>query len=260
MQKMYKNNLDKVLKSVLFIKSERFVMKADSKSSVLNVSRFRLIYVESGAASYVFNNSELKVKSGDILMLAPGIRQVNIYPGAPLIINNIAFNFTEDCCFMGNKAIKNKLRPYNLLKELILEVVLGSSSNSEEYLRLALKLYSEALRNEMSDDCSLKYQIDNYIDDHIHENLTITHLAECFSLSEGYFRRIFKRLFGDSPKHVIKNKRLNCAIRLMKSRDLRMKEVAFSTGYGSEQDFCRQFKQLTGLTPREYKRQFLNQE
>jgi len=83
-------------------------------------------------------------------------------------------------------------------------------------------------------------------------NLTVAQLAACCEISETYFRRIFQRIYNQSPKQYIQSKRLTHAHTILESGDFTtIQAVAALVGYDDPLYFSRAFKQKYGITPSE---------
>lgn len=93
----------------------------------------------------------------------------------------------------------------------------------------------------------------SYINEHLTENITLEELAGRIALSPFYFTRIFKKETGYTPHEYLIHSRINKSKFLLKTTDYSIKEIAFSSGFGSESRFCISFKQLEGITPTKYR-------
>lgn len=95
----------------------------------------------------------------------------------------------------------------------------------------------------------------NYIDIHFADaDLSISHIADKFDISEAYLRKIFKSLYNTSPSQYIIDMRIQKAKELMKSDILSMEECAVMSGFCTLQYFARVFKERTGMTPGKYRK------
>jgi AraC-like DNA-binding protein len=84
--------------------------------------------------------------------------------------------------------------------------------------------------------------------------LTPALLAARLRLTPDYFARLFRRSYGISPRAWIVRARIKlAAVRLLESQ-LTIGEVAEEFGYRDIFFFSRQFKQVTGRSPRHYRR------
>lgn len=74
-------------------------------------------------------------------------------------------------------------------------------------------------------------------------------LAEQCNLSEVYFRRLFIKSFGVTPKQYVIDARINKAKQMLTDGLLKIEAVAEACGFSSPYHFCRLFRQKTGVTP-----------
>lgn len=97
--------------------------------------------------------------------------------------------------------------------------------------------------------------------DYIHENLaTQLHLAELarlVDLSVYHLCRRFKQTMGTSAYQYIQQSRTERAKALLvvQQKSMSITDVALSTGFGSHSHFTAVFHRVTGMSPREYRRQ-----
>lgn len=84
------------------------------------------------------------------------------------------------------------------------------------------------------------------------QNLSVEALAKLANISVSQFDRTFKKLFQMTPTQYIQKVRLENAIALLK-QNLSITEISILCGYSDHSAFSRQFKQLTGLSPSQFK-------
>lgn len=83
--------------------------------------------------------------------------------------------------------------------------------------------------------------------------LTIKALAEKCSISEVYFRKIYKLKFGESPLKTLNRLRIKRACGLLKSGYYNVSQAAVKSGFEDVKYFSTLFKSITGISPSEYK-------
>lgn len=83
-------------------------------------------------------------------------------------------------------------------------------------------------------------------------SLTVSEIAEQCNVSEVYFRKIFKSIYGISPLKAINQLRIEHACRLLESGYYRVIDVAAMSGFEDTKYFSTCFKKHTGKTPYEY--------
>ncbi len=83
---------------------------------------------------------------------------------------------------------------------------------------------------------------------------TVKVLADEMALSEPYFQELYKKNFGISCIADVINSRVEAAKNYLSDTQLNISEVASLCGYNSSVHFSRQFHQITGLSPSEYRK------
>ena len=91
-------------------------------------------------------------------------------------------------------------------------------------------------------------------------SLTNANLAAECRMSEVYFRKLFSKHYGISPKQFIIDMRLQKAKQLLAEGSLSVSVISEKCGFSNPYHFCRLFKQHTGITPSEYRKDNLMSE
>jgi AraC-like DNA-binding protein len=79
-------------------------------------------------------------------------------------------------------------------------------------------------------------------------------LAEQAHISEVYFRKLFKESYGVTPHQYILELRIRHAKLLLSEQSATVTAISEACGFSSVYHFCRSFKQITGMTPREFEK------
>ncbi len=186
----------------------------------------------------VFSSSE---KGGEYLKITLKITHENTYNNIPQFSN-----------FVHTEAIK---AAYRLRKTL-----LTSHSTDmliiEEYVAklCGYNLLTGEKDSKSADSAqwitsSRANKIDEYIEEHLEDQLTVEKLAKYCNLSSGFFSRDFKKAFGKSPKDYIIEKRISKARHYLNTYDSGLSEIAFATGFSSHAHMTSVFKQRLGISP-----------
>lgn len=83
--------------------------------------------------------------------------------------------------------------------------------------------------------------------------LTLAQLAAEASLSVFHFSRLFRQVFGCSPCNFLLKVRIEHACQRLITTLLPIGEVALRCGFPDHTSFCRAFRQITGVTPHQYR-------
>lgn len=114
--------------------------------------------------------------------------------------------------------------------------------------------YAAAERTEKANrQHHLIRRISAYIEEHLHENVTVKHLAELHHINANYLSVLFKKETGKTVSEFIQATRMNKAIELLQDPTIRIYEVAEQVGFQTAAYFAYLFKKFTGQTPQEYR-------
>ena len=84
--------------------------------------------------------------------------------------------------------------------------------------------------------------------------VSVAALAELTFVSESYFRRLFRQVYGLSPCRYIRTMRIEMATALLESGECTVSEAAERVGFSDEKYFSREFRHLKGVSPSAYLR------
>jgi len=92
----------------------------------------------------------------------------------------------------------------------------------------------------------------DYITEHISEEITIDDLARCSSFSPGYARRLFLKHLGMTPAVYIRRLKLSKSALRLRDEKISVLDVAMDMGFGSVDGYQRAFRREFGCNPKEY--------
>lgn len=93
----------------------------------------------------------------------------------------------------------------------------------------------------------------DYMHAHLCEPLRQMRLERRSGLSSAQFERRMRKLFQLSPARYLLKLRIDAAAQLLVKGDLPIGEIAQSTGFCDQSGLSRHFRNLTGLSPRQYR-------
>jgi AraC family transcriptional regulator len=96
-------------------------------------------------------------------------------------------------------------------------------------------------------------QVLDYIDAHLHREIKLTDLAALLGMSQFHFSHQFKQSMGISPYQYLLQQRIERAKQLLKQSDRSIADIASTCGFNSHSHLSKQFRQLTGTTPKAYR-------
>ena len=99
--------------------------------------------------------------------------------------------------------------------------------------------------------------ITRYLQEHLAEEVSLSVLAEEFHLSAQYISQLFKSEIGVNFLAYLTNIRMERAKKLLLSTALSIGEISEQLGFGDYRVFTKVFKKSEGVTPSQYRRDFL---
>ena len=93
--------------------------------------------------------------------------------------------------------------------------------------------------------------VQNYIDTHYGDNISLERLASIVNLTPCYMLRLFSKAVGLPPHAYLTQVRIRQAKRLLK-RGFPIADVAYQTGFVDQSHLTKQFKRVFGITPGQY--------
>ena len=95
----------------------------------------------------------------------------------------------------------------------------------------------------------------DYIKQHYNEPLTLTYIANKMHMSKSYLCYLFKQETGINLHHYIKDTRVKKAKEIICGGSKKIYQVAAAVGFENVRYFSTIFKDITGLSPVDYKKQ-----
>lgn len=86
------------------------------------------------------------------------------------------------------------------------------------------------------------------------KDISLSWVAERLNLNPAYISRLFKQSTGQPFVDYLKQVRVDNSKRLLAEGRLKINEIGRQVGFGSAHYFIKVFKEITGLTPGEYKK------
>ena len=126
------------------------------------------------------------------------------------------------------------------VKKLQLEMIMGFAEVMSRHQR-------KNVRSKQIVKCM------DYIDQHLHEKISMEELADYVNLNETYLSKLFRKETGCSVSEYIRDKKVEEAKALLRYSEKSSIEIATDLGFSSHSYFISVFKKVTGETPKEYR-------
>jgi transcriptional regulator GlxA family with amidase domain len=120
--------------------------------------------------------------------------------------------------------------------------------------RLSQLPYLSPIRARAHNDVIVR-DMQEHIDAHLDDPIQVGTLAEQFGVSERTLTRRFTAATGLGPQAYLQLVRVNLAQRLLETTSDPVASISYAVGYGDTNAFRRVFKQVTRLSPSDYRSQ-----
>lgn len=139
---------------------------------------------------------------------------------------------------------------------------MNKNPSSFEEIRRQMKEYcrqgcSYLQKRHFSDARSLVDQAISYIEQNLQHNLSVGDCAKSVHLSPSYFSNLFKKEIGMTLAQYIIAKRMEKA-KIMLLEGMQVQDIAISLGYEDRPYFSELFKRHSGMTPTEFRSNYLS--
>jgi two-component system response regulator YesN len=121
------------------------------------------------------------------------------------------------------------------------------------YRDLALYLFENVTTDQKNHSDRLVQDIEKYIVEHLHTDLSLTRLGEHVHLNPTYLSRLYKQITGKGISDYIMETRIEKSKLLLARQDKRIHEIALEVGYQSGIAFTRFFRKIMNVSPQEYR-------
>ena len=121
------------------------------------------------------------------------------------------------------------------------------------YELLALYTDGENAPSQLKEGGDLVCRIAEYISMRSAENISLKQMAQDMGYSYKYMSAVVNKFFDMALPEGVNRYRVSNACALIANTEKPITEIALSCGFGSIRNFNRRFKQIAGVTPKQYR-------
>lgn len=252
---------------------------------------FEIIYVFEGSIINAVENTDLFMKAGDICLIPPGVYH-SIKETKDSIVINILLKHYVASSVLSNFFIQKNVLSSFFIQTLYMKknnryllFHLGDNSSVHPIIEMLaledfIKVYKDEHHNAVKEcllnlifnyivrfheqdseydeivltDSQLIIEIQNYFESNI-EEATLQSLAKHFNYSPSYLSRLIQQTTGTTFSKILRRIKINKACNLLHNTSLSVNEISEQIGYHCQRQFNRAFKEVTLITPSEYRKQ-----
>lgn len=253
---------------------------------------YEIMFMEKSHGIRFMGNHIGNFNDGDLLFMSPHLphrwkNDPEFYQGnKDLFVDVYVIHFLEDSLkpnffdlpefahikklfALGRQGMLIKGRDQQRIAALIKEVVAAKGIDRIMLFIKTLDLMAQAADYELLSspgyasspmnclDTERINKVMNYITDNYAAEMDIDDIARLANLSVSSFCRYFKHRTRKTFSEFLNEVRILNACKTLITSDKTITQVCYGTGYNNISHFNRQFKSITGLTAREYKKKHL---
>ncbi|WP_446897903.1 AraC family transcriptional regulator [Clostridium sp. LBM24168] len=280
-------NSDKLMKKsedISIHKHDRFVRFNNHKHDYLE-----LVFVYSGSIRQIIDDKSIEIKKGEILIMDMNVEHSIEESGEDDIAINVLikkefFDWVfmhqiADNDLMSNFIVKslyekNKFKQFLYFKTsknkkvwgFMISILMEYYENKNG-METAIRAYMILLFNELLRDYNkylpnnVVYKIDSNVAIEImkyvgndYRNVNLKDLAEHFNYNIDYMGKLVKKVTGKTFKELQRNIKIERAKYLLRNSNISISDIILKVGYSNLSYFYKQFKENTGITPDEYRK------
>ena len=92
------------------------------------------------------------------------------------------------------------------------------------------------------------------------DDLSLDEMAQSIGLSTAHFARMFRKSTGETPHQFVLRQRVERGKAMLRAPGARVLDVAVACGFKTQQHFAQVFCDVCGVSPTQYRRDFLGSE
>ena len=235
------------------------------------LQEFQINYITEGSGTFETQTDTFQVVPGSMLILRPGMwHRYKPDPNTGWNEHYIGFNgefcnkLFQDGFFQSGKPVmyvgfqESILKLFFEIIQLVKDEKTGHQQVCASNTILMLSLILSVVRNQEFAGKSIERKIRKaclYFRENVNTNVNIENLATELHVGYSYFRQMFRKYTGISPTQYHLSLRIQKAKDLLISTDHSLKEIAIELGFESYFYFSRIFKDKTGTSPLEFRKE-----
>lgn len=267
--KVKKYTIEKMNMQLLYITQAKYDVDWHSNKHTHHFTE--LFYVLRGHGSFLVEDDKFEVKEDDLILVNPNVSHTEIsYPENPLeyialgisgmqflnkekesTYNYSVHNYYEykhEILFYLRtlvEEIKNEDENYEAISQDLLEILILN------VLRRTKKEILIKPSQRIKKECLF---IEQYINEHFAEDITLQKLSDITYLNKYYIVHVFKKYKGYSPINYLIERRMEEAKNLLATTNYSVTKVSEIIGFSSPSYFSQVFRRMLHCSPLQYRK------
>ncbi len=241
------------------------MISLDKRDWTYPLDRWQLTYMDmtyliSGEMWYLYNEKEVHLQSGDMILFPQGSYRKRMKSYIPVRYCSINVSYDDPFLPLVSGVQKGAVtaQAVRILETLTELWHTSSPFTHKQCMSLISFLYHHLLFTMLEKKDPYITEIKWYITKNLSEKLTLSDIAAAVHLSPEYCCTLFRKTTGQNLFEYITDQRMDRAKELLTMGNFSLQEIATTVGYADYNYFSRVFHKHTGMTPMTYKRSVEN--
>lgn len=239
--------------------SSNYYMKRDSYPPLL------VVFVREGKFHFEYREKSFDAEKGDVVLIdCREPHYYRAYDGLEFLYMHFDGSNSHEICQHileqrgalirrdNNVLIGRQL--YNMVDFYVHDGIETMFQSSMRIYHIFEYLLAPDITNTVNDNPI--DQAIRYIRSNVGKEISLNMLAEIANLSPFYFAHSFKEQTGFAPMEYVINTRIEHAKVLLARTSKSVAEIAYEVGYSSSSSFINIFVKKTGLSPKQYRKNY----
>jgi AraC family transcriptional regulator len=152
-----------------------------------------------------------------------------------------------------NKAVNNNLDAKFLILKMQQEMLIDDSVSEPAIQTLLLNLINYSNHSATKSPPKWVRLLDDLLNDRWNEQITLNELSIATATHPTTISKHFRKYFSCTLGEYLRKLKIDKSISLIKNSSMSLTEIALYCGFADQSHFIRNFKQLTGFLPKEFR-------
>ena len=222
------------------------------------MAHFEMVFALDGCVEVSVDDNCYSLQKNEMALITPySSHSFKTVSSSRIIVIEFPTSYIREYkkLFLGKEFKKTVMPTPETVRDCIKELI--SEDGGDDFMKISLiyRTFSEYMRkNEMVDRTGISSDVFRRAVEYIHEHfcdrdLTVELLAKMCSMSDTYFRKLFKQRFKVTPLKYINDLKVKYATELLRSGYYTVTEAAEKCGFDNVYYFSLFIKKETGLSP-----------
>lgn len=250
------------------------ILIKDLNEAVHYHSEIELFFVVAGSAQITIKNKLYELEQEDIIVINSGeIHSVDSSLNSVLCVVQFSCRkvlelINKNTCIFECNSKTDKSRPYSTIRTVMREVIYQYVKQKPEktkcltigvlykLLDCLIENYMEkSLEQQIVDDDARVRQICQYVNSNFQYGINMSELADILFISTSTLSRVFKKQTGLYFADYVANVRMSHAVDALLRTEDSITKIAMDCGFSNPSVFNRNFKEVYGMPPSDYRTQ-----